>query len=98
MIVRLLKQIKKIFLLLITCFLTLKKISLLDEQLKKLRKEISTREKDSSFIVFNDKSLEEMALKKPQNEENFLAINGVGQRKFGLSNEATRIDALGIDN
>ncbi len=58
-----------------------KKTSLL-EALKKLRREISARENVPAFVVFNDASLEEMALKKPQNEEEFLAINGVGQRKF----------------
>lgn len=58
-----------------------KKTSLLDA-LKKLRREISAKQNVPAFVVFNDASLEEMALKKPQNEEEFLAISGVGQRKF----------------
>lgn len=58
--------------------------------LKNLRKQIADEEisKKSGikgippYVVFNDASLVEMAQNQPQNENEFLAINGVGQEKL----------------
>lgn len=64
------------------------------EKFRELRKEISNETKVPAYIVFDDKTLGEICDKLPQNEEEFLSINGVGKVKlekygkefFGLIN------------
>ena len=51
------------------------------ETLRKLRLSISRYLGVPPYIVFNDKSLKEMALIKPSNVDEFLKINGVGEAK-----------------
>ncbi len=54
--------------------------------LKKIRKEISQRENIPPYIIFPDTTLREMSEYLPQNEEQLLAIKGVGEsklRKYG---------------
>ena len=51
------------------------------ETFKKLRLNISRHLGVPPYIVFNDKSLKEMALIKPSNVDEFLEINGVGEAK-----------------
>jgi ATP-dependent DNA helicase RecQ len=48
---------------------------------KALRREIATKEDVPAYIIFSDKTLMELAERLPQNEEEFLAINGVGALK-----------------
>ncbi len=50
--------------------------------LKQLRMSESQRLKVPPYIVFGDKSLREMSLKKPQTDDTFLEINGVGDKKL----------------
>jgi len=50
--------------------------------LKKIRYAISKEEKMPAYIIFNDKSLKSMASKLPTNEDEFLAISGVGINKM----------------
>lgn len=50
--------------------------------LKKLRLEISKKRNIPPFIVFSDASLIDMARLKPKNEEDFLIIKGVGEKKL----------------
>lgn len=57
------------------------------ETLKQLRREIARRDNIPAFVVFNDASLSEMAIKKPQSEAEFLQISGVGQRKLEVYGE-----------
>lgn len=50
--------------------------------LKQLRMSESQRLRVAPYIVFGDKSLREMSVKKPQTKEDFLEINGVGDKKL----------------
>ncbi len=52
------------------------------EHLRKLRKHLAEQAGVPPFVVFNDVSLTEMSAKLPRNDEEFLAINGVGQKKL----------------
>ena len=49
--------------------------------LKKLRLDIAKEKKLPAFVIFHDRSLIDMAQKKPITENEFLKINGVGQSK-----------------
>lgn len=51
-------------------------------RLKQLRRELAAKENMPAYIVFNDASLLEMAIVKPQNNAEFLTITGVGQKKL----------------
>jgi ATP-dependent DNA helicase RecQ len=51
------------------------------EKLRRLRLEISKQLSVPPFVVFHDKTLMEMAAKRPRNREEFLEINGVGEQK-----------------
>jgi ATP-dependent DNA helicase RecQ len=52
--------------------------------LKKLRLEISRRNGLPPYLIFNDKTLEEMAEQKPITDAEFSEISGVGERKLHL--------------
>ncbi|MBN1340895.1 MAG: DNA helicase RecQ [Bacteroidales bacterium] len=55
--------------------------------LKDLRKEISRKENLPPFVIFQDPSLEDMAIQYPISEEELLQITGVGSgkaKKYGL--------------
>lgn len=52
------------------------------EILKKLRLELSKSRKIPPFIIFSDQTLKDMAIKKPKNEEEFLGVKGVGEKKL----------------
>lgn len=52
------------------------------EELRSLRTRIAQEIGKPPFIVFTDRSLIDMAAKFPQTEEEFLAINGVGEAKL----------------
>lgn len=56
------------------------------EELRKLRMEIAKAERIPPYIVFSDKSLRDMSVRKPRTKEAFLEVNGVGEhkcRKYG---------------
>ena len=50
--------------------------------LKKLRLDIAKEKKLPAFVIFHDRSLIDMANKKPLTENEFLEINGVGKSKL----------------
>lgn len=52
------------------------------EELRKLRMEIAREEKVPPYIIFSDKTLVDMASKKPKNETQLLNVSGVGKRKY----------------
>ncbi len=52
------------------------------EVLRKLRKELAEQQKVAPYVIFNDKTLDEMAKLRPINEQAFLAISGVAQAKL----------------
>jgi len=51
-------------------------------QLKILRQKIATNLELAPYLIFSDKTLEEMAKRKPKSNEDFLDITGVGQKKL----------------
>lgn len=52
------------------------------QQLKELRKEIAQQEHVPPFVVFSDRSLQEMATYFPTTQQAFIKINGVGPIKW----------------
>ncbi len=52
------------------------------ESLRSLRAEIAKEEGKPAYIVFGDKSLKEMAKSLPQNKDEMMQINGVGEMKY----------------
>jgi len=52
------------------------------ETLRILRKTIADQENVPAFVIFGDKSLQEMAFSLPQTKEDFSSIFGVGQKKI----------------
>ncbi len=52
------------------------------EQLRHLRKTLADTADVPPFVVFSDAALIEMANQKPKTDDEFLAINGVGEKKL----------------
>lgn len=52
------------------------------QSLRELRLEIARKEQVPPFVVFSDRSLQEMALYLPRNQHEFSRINGVGPIKW----------------
>ena len=52
------------------------------DRLKKVRLDLSKLRKIPPFIIISDQSLKDMAINKPKNEEEFLKIKGVGEKKL----------------
>jgi ATP-dependent DNA helicase RecQ len=52
------------------------------DKLKKLRKEIASKESVPAYIVFSDASLRDMCRKKPLSLVQFSGVNGVGSVKL----------------
>lgn len=52
------------------------------EALRSLRKTIASEEKVPPFVIFSDRSLQEMAALLPTSPKEFLTIHGVGQTKL----------------
>jgi len=50
--------------------------------LRELRKELADRDNVPAYIVFSDKTLKEIAVKRPVSKSEMLDINGVGEVKF----------------
>lgn len=52
------------------------------QELKNIRLQIARQEGVPAFVIFNDRTLHEIALNKPKSREEFLQINGVGEKKL----------------
>jgi superfamily II DNA helicase RecQ len=52
------------------------------EALKTWRLDESRRSRMPAFRILGDKSLQEIAVRKPRNEEQLLDVNGIGPAKF----------------
>ncbi|SPE26530.1 ATP-dependent DNA helicase RecQ [Burkholderiales bacterium] len=52
------------------------------ERLRALRKTLADERKVPAFVVFSDRTLQDMACKKPRTREEFLQVHGVGQKKL----------------
>ena len=57
-------------------------------QLKELRKTLASKAGIPPYIIFHDRTLIEMATKKPQTKESFLELNGVGNQKLQTYGDA----------
>ncbi len=58
------------------------------EAFRALRLKIATEHEVPAYIVFSDKTLLEMSKRLPQNEEEMLAVNGIGEVKYERYGEA----------
>ena len=54
------------------------------DRLKVLRKQLADSQGVPAYIIFNDKTLSEMATDMPLSEASMLEVSGVGQQKFEL--------------
>lgn len=65
------------------------------EDLRDLRKQLADQQNVPAYVVFGDISLLDMAQKRPQTEDEFLEVSGVGQAKLERYGEVflTRIRA-----
>lgn len=54
------------------------------KRLKKLRTELAREKGIPPYMVFSDKTLSEMAAVKPETNEAFLAVSGVGEKKLDV--------------
>jgi ATP-dependent DNA helicase RecQ len=52
------------------------------EELRQLRREIAVKNGVPPYVVFSDKTLEEMAFKRPLDEATMLSVSGIGQQKM----------------
>ena len=53
-------------------------------ELKSKRLELAREAGIPPFLIFSDKTLMNMAILRPQTDEEFLAISGVGEKKFDI--------------
>jgi ATP-dependent DNA helicase RecQ len=51
-------------------------------KLRALRRQLADQRGVPAYVVFSDRSLQDMAIRKPRNREQFLAVHGVGQKKL----------------
>lgn len=52
------------------------------ESLRILRREIATENSVPPYIIFSDRTLNEMCLLRPRNKDEMMLVSGVGQHKF----------------
>ncbi|PSL34424.1 RecQ-like ATP-dependent DNA helicase [Planomicrobium soli] len=52
------------------------------EELRKVRKELADEAGVPPFVIFSDKTLQDMCLRRPQTPASFLEVNGVGANKL----------------
>jgi len=52
------------------------------EELREIRRKLAATQKVPPYIIFNDKTLRQMASAKPSNEQEMLGISGVGAVKY----------------
>ena len=52
------------------------------QSLRRLRRELADRAGVPPYLIFSDRTLIDMAIRRPQNTEEFLAIHGVGEAKL----------------
>ena len=53
-----------------------------------VRKQLADQSNVPPFVIFSDKTLKDMCAKRPENEEEFLEVSGVGANKLKTSGEA----------
>ncbi|MFD1031923.1 DNA helicase RecQ [Metaplanococcus flavidus] len=65
------------------------------EELRRIRKELADQGGVPPFVIFSDKSLQDMCARKPKSAEEFLEVNGVGANKLEKYGEAF-LDAIRV--
>ena len=58
------------------------------QKLRRVRERLAAKEYVPAYIVFSDASLRDMCNKRPSNEEEMLAVSGVGKYKMDKYGEA----------
>ena len=58
------------------------------QKLRRVREKLAAKEFVPAYIVFSDATLRDMCSKRPQDEEQMLAISGVGKYKMDKYGEA----------
>lgn len=58
------------------------------EELRKIRKELADQGGVPPFVIFSDKTLQDMCARRPKTAEEFLEVNGVGANKLEKYGEA----------
>lgn len=58
------------------------------EELRVIRKKLADEAGVPPFVIFSDKTLQDMVARKPKNEAEFLEVNGVGANKLEKYGEA----------
>ena len=56
--------------------------TILFQSLKALRLEIAKEKSVPAYVVFSDRTLEDMSIKKPKTKSDFLLVTGVGNKKL----------------
>ena len=70
------------------------------ERLRALRRKLADERGVPAYIVFSDRTLEDMAAHRPQTEAQFLLVHGVGQKKlaeYGAAFMAECLEPAGSD-
>jgi len=70
------------------------------ERLRALRRKLADERGVPAYIVFSDRTLEDMATHRPQTEAQFLLVHGVGQKKlaeYGAAFMAECLEPAGSD-
>ena len=52
------------------------------ESLRALRKRLADERQVPAYVVFSDRTLQAMAVRKPRTHDEFLEVHGVGQKKL----------------
>jgi ATP-dependent DNA helicase RecQ len=58
------------------------------DRLKALRKELATAQHVPAYVIFSDATLLEMVVQRPRNEDELLAVSGVGPKKLAAYGQA----------
>ena len=59
----------------------------IDERLRALRKRIADANGIAPYVVFSDKTLRDMCVRRPKDRLEFLQVNGVGETKLARYGE-----------
>ena len=63
-------------------------------RLRALRKTLADERHVPAYVVFSDKTLQDMAAQNPQTHEQLLAVHGVGQKKLAQYGDAFLAELL----
>jgi ATP-dependent DNA helicase RecQ len=66
------------------------------ERLRELRREIAAEQEVPAYVVFSDKTLADMAARRPQSRDEFLDVFGVGDAKLARYGDAF-LEAIGAE-